>query len=221
MAAVQRRTTDVFQSITIIPPAIPPSIPSASGRARFLAGAANPAYRKFGPADRTDIAAHLARLSDHDRRLRFMGYVSKQVTDRYAASLDWGRSVVIGCVAEHGLRGIVHLACADPLQRKAEIGLSVEAGFRNRKIGTELLRRSLLAARNRSMKLVTINCLAENQAMRRLAERFADEAFDGGGEIRFTLRLDPPDMTSRTAETIADAAALIRRLYDTQKPDFQ
>lgn len=150
-----------------------------------------------------------------------MGYVSKQATERYTASIDWGRSVVIGCVAEYRLRGVAHVAFAEPSQRKAEIGLSVEAGFRNRKIGSELLRRSLLAARNRSARLVTISCLAENQPMRRLAEQFADEAFDEGGEIRFTVRPDQPDMISRAAETIADAAALIRRLYDTQELDHR
>ncbi len=206
-----RTTTAAFRPVSIFS--------TAGGQAISPAGQASLAYCKLGPADRADIAAHLSRLSDHDRRLRFMGYVSREVTGRYAASMDWGRSVVIGCTAGNVMRGIIHLAFSDPGLRYAEIGLSVEAGFRNRGIGAELIKRSLIAARNRSAKAVLLNCLSENMQMRRIAERLADESYDEGGEVRYTVRLDPPDLISRVDEAVADYMALFRRLTDTTRPE--
>ena len=51
-------------------------------------------------------------------------------------------------------------------------------------IGSALLERSLLAARNRGVKLLHVCCLVENQRMQQLARKFeAELSFDFGTVI--------------------------------------
>src|SRR5262249_8511042 len=51
-------------------------------------------------------------------------------------------------------------------------------------VGSELLRRTLLAARNRGIKLLHMTCLANNKRMQQLARKFdAELTFDFGSVV--------------------------------------
>lgn len=183
-------------------------------RRRAPAAGFDVAYRKLWPADRSAIAAHLKRLPPQDRRLRFMGYVGDTVIDRYCDGLDWHHSVLIGAFIDGVLRGVVHVALGERSGDEAEIGLSVEPSFQGRRIGSELFERSLLSARNRSAVSVRVNCLAENQKMRRIAGKLTEEAGHCGDGLSLVVRQDAPDALSQMQEAMADGLALARVFFD-------
>lgn len=54
----------------------------------------------------------------------------------------------------------------------SDIAFSVEPEFRNRGIGTAVLRRLILSARNRKIQHLRMNCHGQNQAMQALARKF-------------------------------------------------
>jgi GNAT superfamily N-acetyltransferase len=57
-------------------------------------------------------------------------------------------------------------------RREAEAAFSIEKPWQSLGIGAALLERSLLAARNRGVKLLHVCCLVENQRMQQLARKF-------------------------------------------------
>src|SRR6266852_5281735 len=69
----------------------------------------------------------------------------------------------------------------------SDIAFSVEPEFRNRGIGTAVLRRLILSARNRKIQHLRMNCHGQNQAMQALddAREFGQAAID----VRRRLRL--------------------------------
>ena len=111
------------------------------------------------------------------------------------------------------------MACAFP--RQAEAAISVEKPWQSHGVGSALLRRTLLAARNRGYRLLHMACLAENRRMQQLARKFdAELSFDFGsvvGEVE-SWRANPlsvmqeidgrrPRLRDRDARSaIADAA---------------
>ena len=63
--------------------------------------------------------------------------------------------------------------------REAEVAVSVEKPWQSHGVGSALLRRTLLAARNRGYRLLHIECLADNVRMQQLARKFhAHLSFD-------------------------------------------
>jgi GNAT superfamily N-acetyltransferase len=62
---------------------------------------------------------------------------------------------------------------------EAEAAISVEKAWQSHGVGSALLQRTLLAARNRGFRLLHMACLAENHRMQQLARKFAAElSFD-------------------------------------------
>ena len=67
---------------------------------------------------------------------------------------------------------------------EAEAAFSIEKRWQSLGIGSALLERSLLAARNRGIKRLEVCCLMENQRMQQLARKFeAELTFDFGTVI--------------------------------------
>src|SRR5271163_1074545 len=70
------------------------------------------------------------------------------------------------------------------LPRQAEAAISVEKPWQSHGVGFALLRRTLLAARNRGFRLLHMACLADNRRMQQLARKFdAELSFDFDGVI--------------------------------------
>jgi GNAT superfamily N-acetyltransferase len=94
---------------------------------------------------------HLLRLDAESRRYRFGGAVSDEFIERYAEPSAFRDAVIYGFFVEGVLRGAAELrplACAG----EAEAALSIERAWQSRGVGTVLLERVLLAARNRQIK---------------------------------------------------------------------
>ncbi len=114
---------------------------------------------------------HLLRLDAAGRRDRFMGGVADEFLVRYATECFASESLVLGLFEEDKLRAAGELHAPDD-DLTSDIAFSVEPEFRNRGIGTAMLRRLILSARNRKIQHLRMNCHGQNQAMQALARKF-------------------------------------------------
>lgn len=175
--------------------------------------------RKLGPSDTALLRDHLLRLDPADRRLRFQGGVSDARIEEYAARIDWDAAVLLGAFVGGRLRGVAELAIVRrgwPLE--AEAAFSIESAFQNRGLGTALLRRLMLIARNRGIGRIHMICLAENRRMQRLARKCGCRLTFEADEV--TARVDPPlpSTASLLLEVTDDGLALLQGLFASPAP---
>src|SRR5258707_5247492 len=148
---------------------------------------------------------HLLRLDKESRRNRFGGAVSDEFIRNYA-ELSLGLDAVIhGYFVEGVLRGVAELRpLGKDFAREAEAAFSIETPWQSHGVGSALLERTLLAARNRGIKLMHMACLANNQRMVDLAKKFdAELSFDFGSVIGEVEAPHPTPM-SVWREVVAD-----------------
>jgi GNAT superfamily N-acetyltransferase len=172
-------------------------------------------FRRLWPLDRDKIRDHLLRLHGDDRMLRFAGHVSDARIEEYCRDLDWTRTVVLGYVVDGKVRGIGELKpTLDGQARDAEIALSVERRLQNRGVGSELLRRLIVIARNRSIGALHMVCLLENAKVRRLVgKQGATLTFDAG-EVEARLPLPRSTHLTLFLELLDDAGSMLAVLRE-------
>jgi GNAT superfamily N-acetyltransferase len=134
------------------------------------------------------------------------------------ASLATGLSVVVhGFFVDGILRGAAELRrLGSLLIREGEAAFSIEQPWQSHGVGTVLLERTLLSARNRGIKSLQMHCLADNQRMQQLARKFeADLKFDFGSVVG---EVDPPRYTpmSLLREAVVDAHGVANAILDVQ-----
>jgi GNAT superfamily N-acetyltransferase len=160
---------------------------------------------------------HLLRLDRESRNRRFSGAVSDEFIARHAASADEFGTVVHGFFVDGTLRGAAELRSRGRVfAREGEAAFSVEQPWQSHGVGTVLLERTLLSARNRGIKSLQMHCLADNQRMQQLAWKFeADLKFDFGSVIG---EVDPPRYTplSLMREAVTDAHGVASAILDVQ-----
>jgi len=160
---------------------------------------------------------HLLRLDRESRNRRFSGAVSDEFVAQHAASAGGFGVVLHGFFADGVLRGAAELRSIGPVfAREGEAAFSVELSWQSHGVGTALLERTLLSARNRGIKLLRMHCLAENRRMQQLASKFeADLKFDFGSVVG---QVDPPRFTwlSLTREMVTDAHSVAAAVLDVQ-----
>src|SRR5499433_227337 len=128
---------------------------------------------------------HLLRLDDLSRRNRFAGAVSDEFVRDYA-DISFGIDALIhGFFIEGALHGAAELRpIGAPIAREAEAAFSIEKPWQSHGVGSMLLERTLLAARNRGITFLHMACLADNERMQQLASKFdAELRFDFGSVI--------------------------------------
>src|SRR5260370_28593982 len=160
---------------------------------------------------------HLMRLDAESRRSRFGGAVSDQFILNYI-ELSLGLDVVMhGFFVEGILRGVAELRpFGNGLAEEAEAAFSIETPWQSHGVGTALLERTLLAARNRQIKLLHMTCLAENQRMQQLALKFdAELTFDFGSVIGEVEAPHPTPMPLMR-QLVADSTGLATAMLDVQ-----
>ena len=168
-----------------------------------------------GEADR--YRDHLLRLDRDSRHSRFGGGVSDAFIRNYV-----GRTFAL-CAAVHGyfvdgvLRGAAELRPLGPtLAREAEAAFSIEAPWQSHGVGSALLDRTLLAARNRGIKTLHMACLANNRRMQELARKFdAELSFDFGGVVGEVAAARPTPL-SVLREFVNDGHGFATAVLDVQ-----
>jgi GNAT superfamily N-acetyltransferase len=165
---------------------------------------------------------HLLRLDRESRHRRFSGAVADEVIARHAATAKGLDVVVYGFFVDGVLRGAAELRQTGSLfSHEAEAAFSIEQPWQSHGVGTELLQRTLLTARNRGIKLLRMDCLAENHRMQQLALKFdAELSYDFGSVVG---EVDPPRSTvlSLMREAMADTHAIAAGVFEVQARLFR
>jgi GNAT superfamily N-acetyltransferase len=178
--------------------------------------------RKLWSGEPDAYRDHLLRL-DHDSRYRrFSGTVSDEVIARHAATASGPGVVVHGFFVDGTLRGAAELRRVGPvLSRAGEAAFSIEQPWQSHGVGTELLERTLLSARNRGITHLKMHCLANNRRMQQLARKFeAGLSFDFGGVVG---KVVPPRSTalSLMREAMNDSHGVASAMLDAQSRLFR
>lgn len=165
------------------------------------------AYRKLIPTDLPELVRHLQELEPEDRRRRFQGGVSDEAIAVRCQRIDWLRTVLIGRFAAGRLEAVAEVAfdrVFGPIE--AEVAVTVEHGLQGRGVGTELMRRAVVSARNRGAKTLRMICLTENQAMQRIARRLTEELHFEPGGVEASVQLARPNALSWWQEALQDGS---------------
>ena len=161
---------------------------------------------------------HLLRLDPASRHTRFSGTVSDDAIAGHAATAGAVGVVVHGFFVDGILRGASELRRIGPvLSREAEAAFSIERPWQSHGVGTVLLERTLLSARNRGIISLHMHCLAHNHRMQQLARKFeAGLSFDFGSVVG---AVDPPRLTvlSLMREWMADTQSVGNAILDMQE----
>jgi RimJ/RimL family protein N-acetyltransferase len=174
--------------------------------------------RKLFPAEVDLLRAHLKRLDDGARRMRFGLPVNDFSIDQTVDGIDWLNSLHLGYFDDGVLRGTAQLAWSPWRWRDgAEFAVSLEAPYQNRGIGTELLRRAVTAARNRGIGRLHLICLNSNQRMLHVALKFGAELVAEQGEVEGVVPLAGASHASLLDEAMDDGTAWIGQWLDQIK----
>jgi GNAT superfamily N-acetyltransferase len=164
---------------------------------------------------------HVLRLDPHSRRSRFGGGVSDAYIEAYLqtylnVSLG-GDAVVHGCFIDGALRGAAELRPLGPDRpNEAEAALSVERPWQSHGVGSALLSRTLLAARNRGVRRLHMACLADNERMQQLARKFDAELTVEFGSVIGEVATSRPTPLSLMRELLTDGHGLATAMLDLQ-----
>ena len=141
--------------------------------------------RKLWICEARTYRDHLLRLDPASRRARFGAAMSEDVIRRYVDDSICAEAVIHGCFSRGVLRGAAEMRPVGAAPTgEAEVALSIEEAWQGCGIGTALLDRILLSARNRGITRLHMSCLAENRRMQQLALKFdAALSFDFGSVI--------------------------------------
>ena len=173
--------------------------------------------RKLWIGEAAKYREHLLRLDAQSRRNRFSGGVSDQFIGNYVDLTSGLDTVVHGFFVGGTMRGAAELRPLGPsCPREAEAAVSVERPWQSHGVGSALLRRTLLAARNRGFCLLHMACLADNRRMQQLARKFdAELSFDFGSVVG-EVESSRPTPLSLMREFMADGHGFATAMLDLQ-----
>lgn len=173
--------------------------------------------RKLWIGETEEYCGHLLRLDAQSRCNRFGGGVADAFIRNYvdlSVSLD---TVVHGCFIAGALRGAAELRpLGARLPRQAEAAFSVEKPWQSHGVGSALLARTLLAARNRGFRRLRMACLADNERMQQLARKFdAELSFDFSSVVG-EVESSRPTPLSLMRELLTDGHGFAAAMLDLQ-----
>ena len=147
--------------------------------------------RQLQPGDARALLRHLFRLSRDDRRRRFGASVPDAFVTAYVRRIDWQRTVIVAWVEGSHVRGAAALAWPRVrwLDGGADIAVEVEPDWRRQGIADALLREAVAAARQHKVPAISFSTLADNQPIKRLAQRYGARMTRLGAEIEGRIRL--------------------------------
>jgi GNAT superfamily N-acetyltransferase len=174
--------------------------------------------RKVWIAEAERYRDHLLRLDPASRHSRFGGAVSDTIVHQRAALAFTTDHLVHGFFVDGILRGAAELKIFTGVPaRAAEVALSIEQRWQSLGVGSALLERTLLAARNRGIRFLLLECLADDARMQQLARKFdAELTFDSGRAVREVMRPCPTPF-SLMRDMLADGHGFATAVLDVQK----
>jgi GNAT superfamily N-acetyltransferase len=165
---------------------------------------------------------HLLRLDAESRSRRFGGGVSDDCIRDYVDTSMWLDTIVHGFFIGGTLRGAAELRpLGRRLTKEAEAALSVETAWQSHGVGSALLERTLLTARNRGITHLHMACLAENRRMQQLARKFAAELDFSFGGVVGEVEAAHPTPLSVVREMVSDGHGFATAILDAQSRLFK
>ncbi len=172
-------------------------------------------YRKLLPTEARSLAGHLGRLTRNDRSLRFMGALSDAAIDAHCKEIHWFRTVVIGFFDAGVLRGAAEVQVADKrMPMLCEVAITVETAWQDQGVGTELLRRAVLIARNRAARGLQISCFSDNYRIQHVAAKFGAHFRSRAGHSEADLETPAPTYWSLCEEAAEDGVGWMNYWFD-------
>jgi GNAT superfamily N-acetyltransferase len=173
--------------------------------------------RKLWVGETGKYRDHMLRLDPDSRHSRFGGGVSEDFVRHYVDLSISLETVVHGFFLDGIMRGAAELRpLGAAMPQQAEAAISVEKPWQSHGVGSALLRRTLLAARNRGVRMLHMACLAENRRMQQLARKFdAELSFDFGGVVG-EVESSRPTPLSMMREIMADSHGFATAMLDLQ-----
>jgi GNAT superfamily N-acetyltransferase len=173
--------------------------------------------RKMWIGETAKYREHVLRLDPESRRNRFAGGVSDDFVRNYVNMTTGLDAVVHGFFIGDTMRAAAELRpLGARFPHQAEAAISVEKPWQSHGVGSALLRRTLLTARNRGIRLLHMACLAENHRMQQLARKFdAELSFDFGGVVGEVESSRPTPM-SLMRELMSDGHGFATAMLDLQ-----
>ena len=167
------------------------------------------------PQESDKFRGHLLRLDCENRRMRFGMAVSDGFIQGYASRLCGTQCVVYGFFAGGEMHAAAEMQqISGTWSTNAEGAFSVERDYQNRGVGTELLGRIILAARNRGVSRLYMSCLAENLKMQRLCRKFGADLHFDRGEVIGRVLPGVPTYISLWEEAVDDCKGFAMGMLD-------
>jgi GNAT superfamily N-acetyltransferase len=160
---------------------------------------------------------HLLRLDPASRRDRFGPSATDDAVRDFINAKPGVDAIIHGFFVAGALRGAAELRpIGGHLKKRADAALSVERPWQSYGVGSALLQRLLLTARNRRIKWLHMACLANNLRMQQLARKFeADLSFDVDSVVG-TVQAPRPTPLSVMREVVADGHAVAAAMMEMQ-----
>ncbi len=173
--------------------------------------------RKLWPTETDKFRDHLLRLDKKNRRMRFAHGVSDAFVEDYAVRMREIGALVYGFFMDGEVRAAAELKkLGIEWGQEGEAAFSVEQPWQEQGIGTELMGRVILAARNRGIQHLCVSCLAENAKMRTIARKHEAELRFEYGEIIGEIVPEGPNYFSLLAEAVDDRFGYMMAVLDLQ-----
>jgi GNAT superfamily N-acetyltransferase len=173
--------------------------------------------RKLWIREADQYRDHLLRLDADSRRSRFGGAIDDDVVRRHVDGIGALGVVLHGFFVDGVLRGAAELRFLDaPDADAAETAFSIEKPWQSHGVGSALLERCLLTARNRGIRRLHMTCLADNRRMQQLARKFEAELTFDFGSVVGDVETPFPTPLSMFREMIADGSRLANAVLDAQ-----
>lgn len=167
--------------------------------------------RKLWMWERQKLCDHFLRLDSESRRMRFAHGVSDAFIKDYVQGINDLNAVVYGYFEGPSMRAAAELRkTGDVWGQDAEGAFSVERGYQNHGIGTDLMGLVIRAARNRAVHHVRMSCLVENAKMQRVARKHNAVLKFADGEMVGCIDPVPGNVATMIDEAVDDQRAYMQ-----------
>jgi GNAT superfamily N-acetyltransferase len=172
-------------------------------------------FRKLLPTESLLFRDHLLRLDPDSRRLRFANSVPDDYIAGYAMKAADAGSLVYGYFEDGHLRAAGELKRASAFWGKtAEAAFSVESGYTNHGLASELMGLIIRSARNRGVRHLILSCLSENSPMQAIARKYAQDLQIDHGDVIADIVPTGADYMSVVSEMLEDRFVLYLAALD-------
>ena len=173
--------------------------------------------RKLLPTEATLLREHLLRLDSESRRLRFTHGVSDDFVRSYAMTAAQPGSITYVYLLDGVVRAAAELKRIGHVWgHSGEAAFSVEPPFTNKGLATELMGHIIRSARNRGLRHLIMNCLAENTKMQAIARKYQADLHLEQGDVIADIVPQSLDYMSVATEMFEDRFVLFLAALDQQ-----